>query len=240
MKHLTTIYPYGTYIAHHPHLMVTMNHSQSIHVFFTIQPYSTQLHGSNGSTDPRIACKLMQLMPGHVWWELFWGGKFNASRSFRFGCLHVLWGPDRWQAKQWGIDDLMDVFYCELLVNVSYEDLKISVVSFLEIIHYAIYQSEIQGLLWALMNHPLLQERVLYRLLSGWHASTSISIAKNYYAPGTLKGSWHCKMMGQQQDFEKYCCHTRLLSDSAIIWRLVCLLATVQLTNPKADVMTLV
>ena len=41
-----------------------------------------------------------------------------------------------------------------------------------------------------------LQERVLYRLLSGWHASTSISIAKNYYAPGTFKGFWHC-MLGQ-------------------------------------------
>lgn len=35
------------------------------------------------------------------------------------------------------------------------------------------------------------EERVLYRLLSGWHASTSISIAKNYYAPGTKqKGGW--------------------------------------------------
>lgn len=35
------------------------------------------------------------------------------------------------------------------------------------------------------------EERVLYRLLSGWHASTSISIAKNYYAPGTKqKGAW--------------------------------------------------
>ena len=31
---------------------------------------------------------------------------------------------------------------------------------------------------------PHFQERVLYRLLSGWHASTSISIAKNFYAPG--------------------------------------------------------
>mmetsp|Transcript_5827 Transcript_5827/g.13893 ORF Transcript_5827/g.13893 Transcript_5827/m.13893 type:complete len:1174 (+) Transcript_5827:51-3572(+) len=35
------------------------------------------------------------------------------------------------------------------------------------------------------------EERVLYRLLSGWHASTSISIFKNYYAPGTkVKGKW--------------------------------------------------
>lgn len=35
------------------------------------------------------------------------------------------------------------------------------------------------------------EERVLYRLLSGWHASTSISIAKNFYAPGTKqKGQW--------------------------------------------------
>eukprot|EP00435_Cladocopium_sp_Y103_P070770 s285_g36.t1 len=35
------------------------------------------------------------------------------------------------------------------------------------------------------------EERVLYRLLSGWHASTSISIAKNFYAPGTKqKGNW--------------------------------------------------
>mmetsp|Transcript_120085 Transcript_120085/g.299554 ORF Transcript_120085/g.299554 Transcript_120085/m.299554 type:complete len:1223 (-) Transcript_120085:541-4209(-) len=35
------------------------------------------------------------------------------------------------------------------------------------------------------------EERVLYRLLSGWHASTTISITKNYYAPGTRqKGSW--------------------------------------------------
>eukprot|EP00931_Biecheleriopsis_adriatica_P056632 TRINITY_DN33565_c0_g1_i1.p1 TRINITY_DN33565_c0_g1~~TRINITY_DN33565_c0_g1_i1.p1 ORF type:complete len:1185 (+),score=298.75 TRINITY_DN33565_c0_g1_i1:50-3556(+) len=35
------------------------------------------------------------------------------------------------------------------------------------------------------------EERVLYRLLSGWHASTSISIAKNFYAPGTKqKGAW--------------------------------------------------
>ncbi|CAE7296207.1 AERO1 [Symbiodinium pilosum] len=39
--------------------------------------------------------------------------------------------------------------------------------------------------------HTLLYERVLYRLLSGWHASTSLSIAKNYYAPGTKqKGAW--------------------------------------------------
>jgi len=35
------------------------------------------------------------------------------------------------------------------------------------------------------------EERVLYRLLSGWHASTQISIAKNFYAPGTKqKGAW--------------------------------------------------
>jgi flavocytochrome c len=35
------------------------------------------------------------------------------------------------------------------------------------------------------------EERVLYRLLSGWHASTTISICKSYYAPGTrLKGAW--------------------------------------------------
>jgi len=35
------------------------------------------------------------------------------------------------------------------------------------------------------------EERVLYRLLSGWHASTSISISKNFYAPGTKqKGAW--------------------------------------------------
>lgn len=45
----------------------------------------------------------------------------------------------------------------------------------------------------------LLQERVLYRLLSGWHASTSISIAKNYYAPGTqnagtIGGLWKVLM----------------------------------------------
>ena len=33
-------------------------------------------------------------------------------------------------------------------------------------------------------EHMCYEERVLYRLLSGWHASTSISIAKNYYAPG--------------------------------------------------------
>jgi flavocytochrome c len=35
------------------------------------------------------------------------------------------------------------------------------------------------------------EERVLYRLLSGWHATTEISICKNFYAPGTrLKGAW--------------------------------------------------
>lgn len=35
------------------------------------------------------------------------------------------------------------------------------------------------------------EERVLYRLLSGWHASTTLSIAKNFYAPGTkVKGEW--------------------------------------------------
>lgn len=35
------------------------------------------------------------------------------------------------------------------------------------------------------------EERVLYRLLSGWHASTTISIAKHYYAPGTkARGAW--------------------------------------------------
>eukprot|EP00930_Biecheleria_cincta_P084104 TRINITY_DN73595_c0_g1_i1.p1 TRINITY_DN73595_c0_g1~~TRINITY_DN73595_c0_g1_i1.p1 ORF type:complete len:1181 (+),score=280.85 TRINITY_DN73595_c0_g1_i1:35-3544(+) len=35
------------------------------------------------------------------------------------------------------------------------------------------------------------EERVLYRLLSGWHASTTISIVKNFYAPGTKqKGGW--------------------------------------------------
>merc|ERR1719163_1717315 len=35
------------------------------------------------------------------------------------------------------------------------------------------------------------EERVLYRLLSGWHASTTIAIAKNFYAPGTkLKSKW--------------------------------------------------
>ncbi|CAJ1350162.1 unnamed protein product [Effrenium voratum] len=41
-------------------------------------------------------------------------------------------------------------------------------------------------------NEPMCyEERVLYRLLSGWHVSTSISIAKNFYAPGTKqKGAW--------------------------------------------------
>mmetsp|Transcript_83198 Transcript_83198/g.240360 ORF Transcript_83198/g.240360 Transcript_83198/m.240360 type:complete len:1161 (+) Transcript_83198:103-3585(+) len=35
------------------------------------------------------------------------------------------------------------------------------------------------------------EERVLYRLLSGWHAATTISVAKNYYVPGTKeKSSW--------------------------------------------------
>lgn len=35
------------------------------------------------------------------------------------------------------------------------------------------------------------EERVLYRLLSGWHASTTISIAKHFYPPGTKKkGVW--------------------------------------------------
>lgn len=35
------------------------------------------------------------------------------------------------------------------------------------------------------------EERILYRLLSGWHASTTIAIAKNFYAPGTKrKGAW--------------------------------------------------
>jgi len=35
------------------------------------------------------------------------------------------------------------------------------------------------------------EERVLYRLLGGWHASTSIAICKHFYAPGTKKkGEW--------------------------------------------------
>merc|ERR1719464_2131438 len=35
------------------------------------------------------------------------------------------------------------------------------------------------------------EERVLYRLLSGWHASTALSVVKNFYAPGTKqKGEW--------------------------------------------------
>jgi flavocytochrome c len=40
-------------------------------------------------------------------------------------------------------------------------------------------------------NDMCYEERVLYRLLSGWHASTTISICKSYYAPGTrMKGVW--------------------------------------------------
>lgn len=40
-------------------------------------------------------------------------------------------------------------------------------------------------------NSMCYEERVLYRLLSGWHTSTTISIAKNFYAPGTrVKGAW--------------------------------------------------
>merc|ERR1719502_259333 len=35
------------------------------------------------------------------------------------------------------------------------------------------------------------EERVLYRLISGWQAVTTISIYKSYFAPGTrLKGAW--------------------------------------------------
>lgn len=35
------------------------------------------------------------------------------------------------------------------------------------------------------------EERVLYRLLSGWHTSTTISISKEFYPPGTkVKGEW--------------------------------------------------
>mmetsp|Transcript_38355 Transcript_38355/g.82994 ORF Transcript_38355/g.82994 Transcript_38355/m.82994 type:complete len:1187 (-) Transcript_38355:253-3813(-) len=35
------------------------------------------------------------------------------------------------------------------------------------------------------------EEMVLYRLLSGWHASTTISIAKNFYAPGSKgRSTW--------------------------------------------------
>jgi len=51
------------------------------------------------------------------------------------------------------------------------------------------------------------EERVLYRLLSGWHASTSISIYKNFYAPGTkVKGKWspnperYMESLGQHPD----------------------------------------
>eukprot|EP00929_Paragymnodinium_shiwhaense_P102064 TRINITY_DN65269_c0_g1_i1.p1 TRINITY_DN65269_c0_g1~~TRINITY_DN65269_c0_g1_i1.p1 ORF type:complete len:1260 (-),score=309.65 TRINITY_DN65269_c0_g1_i1:444-4223(-) len=34
------------------------------------------------------------------------------------------------------------------------------------------------------------EERVLYRLLSGWHSSTTVSIAKYFYAPGTRGKGW--------------------------------------------------
>ncbi|CAE8637630.1 unnamed protein product [Polarella glacialis] len=38
------------------------------------------------------------------------------------------------------------------------------------------------------------EERVLYRLLSGWHAATTISVVKNFYSPGTKSaakgGGW--------------------------------------------------
>lgn len=51
------------------------------------------------------------------------------------------------------------------------------------------------------------EERVLYRLLSGWHASTSISIYKNFFAPGTkVKGKWspnperYMESLGQHPD----------------------------------------
>jgi len=40
-------------------------------------------------------------------------------------------------------------------------------------------------------EHMCYEERVLYRLLSGWHASTTISIVKSFYAPGTKqKKGW--------------------------------------------------
>lgn len=102
MKHLTTIYPYEPSITHHPHLMqpwIILNPSN--HPFFehvispsnhikklliSIHPTTVWIHLTNRHP----------LLTGHVWWELFWGGKFNAPRSFRFRCLHVLWGPDRW------------------------------------------------------------------------------------------------------------------------------------------------
>jgi len=40
-------------------------------------------------------------------------------------------------------------------------------------------------------NGMCYEERVLYRLLSGWHASTTISVCKSFFAPGTKqKGKW--------------------------------------------------
>ncbi|KAL7570466.1 hypothetical protein ACA910_004251 [Epithemia clementina (nom. ined.)] len=64
-----------------------------------------------------------------------------------------------------------------------------------------------------------LEERVLYRLLSGLHASTTLSIAKNYYPPSKRKGrdNWEPNPTYFMQKFGAHPDHVRNLHFSYVV-----------------------
>ena len=175
----------------------TMNHSQSIQssffelCYFTIQPYknTTRIDTSN-HIFIHLTNRRCQAMYDENCFEVGSSmprGRFASDASMCYEDRTVGVGKFLMQIEcNWGIGDWWMFLVKKNIVNVSYEHLNISGVSFSKFIQYTQFicgpKSKAFCERWL---STLLQERVLYRLLSGWHASTSISIAKNYYAPGT-------------------------------------------------------
>lgn len=83
----------------------------------------------------------------------------------------------------------------------------------------AIYEENCRAVSPAVDEDVCLEERVLYRLLSGLHASTTLSIAKNYYPPSKRKGrpDWEPNPTFFMEKFGPHPDHIRNLHFSYVV-----------------------
>ena len=84
----------------------------------------------------------------------------------------------------------------------------------------AIYEENCIGALDGISDQPMCyEERVLYRLLSGLHASTTLSIAKSYFPPSKLKKrvNWEPSVDFFWEKFESHPDHIRNLHFTYVV-----------------------
>ena len=128
-----------------------------------------------------------------------------------------------------GYGELPDTFWLDMCVNIKQGD-DMKVVDLMlnperntgyngTHVWNAIYEENCIDLDGRVDQPMCYEERVLYRLLSGLHASTTLSIAKNYYPPNKMKGraTWESNPQYFYEKFHRKPEHIRNLHFSYVV-----------------------